>query len=161
MNSKILKLVDNTNGNEFTISYENLSKDFLESIILHKVDVLPNGFRFVDEFVKLFNVNDFGFLMYTTIRDPFERAVSLYNYINSSISSHEPNHKSLGLLTFDQYISSSEAEDSWLIRNLLDLPDSERAIGLTFRTGWRPTNVQEKFLDIIRKTAKMKSEKYI
>jgi len=125
LNSKILKLVDNTNGNEFTISYENLSKDFLESIILHKVDVLPNGFRFVDEFVKLFNVNDFGFLMYTTIRDPFERAVSLYNYINSSISSHEPNHKSLGLLTFDQYISSSEAEDSWLIRNLLDLPDSE------------------------------------
>jgi hypothetical protein len=48
-----------------------------------------------------------------------------------------------------------------LVQLPIDLPDSERAIGLTFRTGWRPTNVQEKFLDIIRKTAKMKSDKYI
>lgn len=126
--NKILNPVDNTDGSEFTISFKNLNKNFLESIIVHKVDVLPDGFRCVDEFMKLFNANDFAFLMYTTIRDPFDRAVSLYNYVNSSISSHEPNHKSLNFLTFDQYISSSEVEDSWLIRNLLDLPNSKKIL---------------------------------
>lgn len=34
----------------------------------------------------------------------------------------------------------------------VDLPGSERAIGLTFRKGWAPTPVQKRFLDIIRQS---------
>lgn len=37
----------------------------------------------------------------------------------------------------------------------IDLPDSERPIGLTFRSGWSPTPLQRKFLDIIREKARM------
>ena len=73
-----------------------------------------------------------------------------------------------GLLSRGEYVSITskrqievEEQLGQLVQLPIDLPDSERAIGLTFRTGWRPTNVQEKFLDIIRKTAKMKSDKYI
>jgi DNA-binding transcriptional LysR family regulator len=36
----------------------------------------------------------------------------------------------------------------------IELPDSERPIGLTFRSGWTPTPLQSKFLDIIREKAR-------
>jgi hypothetical protein len=38
-----------------------------------------------------------------------------------------------------------------LVRLPVDLPGSERAIGLTFRKNWSPTPVQRRFLDIIRR----------
>lgn len=40
-----------------------------------------------------------------------------------------------------------------LVQLPIDLPESGRVIGLTFRSGWRPTPVQKKFLDIIRESA--------
>ena len=40
-----------------------------------------------------------------------------------------------------------------LVRLPIALPGSERAIGLTFRKGWRPTPIQNSFLDIIRRNA--------
>jgi DNA-binding transcriptional LysR family regulator len=36
----------------------------------------------------------------------------------------------------------------------IELPDSERPIGLTFRSGWTPTPLQSKFLDILREKAR-------
>jgi hypothetical protein len=45
-----------------------------------------------------------------------------------------------------------------LVQLPIDLPESDRPIGLTFRTGWKPTPVQNKFLDIIRQIAVVKSE---
>lgn len=44
-----------------------------------------------------------------------------------------------------------EEELERLVQLPIDLPESGRAIGLTFRAGWHPTPVQKKFLDIIRK----------
>lgn len=35
----------------------------------------------------------------------------------------------------------------------IDLPDSERPIGLTFRLGWRPTPTQSQFIDLLREAA--------
>ena len=65
-----------------------------------------------------------------------------------------------GLLSRGDYISIAskrqiEAEEQYgtLVQLPIELPESERAIGLTFRTGWTPTPVQERFLDIIRKKA--------
>ena len=41
-----------------------------------------------------------------------------------------------------------------LVQLPIDLPESGRPIGLTFRTGWIPTPVQKRFLDILRGVAK-------
>ncbi|MCY3879161.1 MAG: LysR family transcriptional regulator [Rhodobacteraceae bacterium] len=40
-----------------------------------------------------------------------------------------------------------------VIRLPIELPDSERAIGLTFRSRWSPTPLQNRLLDIIRQVA--------
>lgn len=69
-----------------------------------------------------------------------------------------------GLLARGDYISIAsrrqiEMEEHLrqLVQLPIALPDSERAIGLTFRTGWTPTPAQEKFLDIVRDKARQQN----
>ena len=64
-------------------------------------------------------------LNFTVLREPFERSVSLYHYIKSDKSKHEPTHDSITSSSFLEYIQSDELEDSWLIRHLLDMQDSQ------------------------------------
>lgn len=66
-----------------------------------------------------------------------------------------------GLVSRGDYISIAslrqiEVEEQMgaLVQLPIDLPDSDRPIGLTFRRGWTPTPIQQKFLDIIRKEAR-------
>ncbi|WBU63015.1 LysR family transcriptional regulator [Paracoccus aerodenitrificans] len=35
----------------------------------------------------------------------------------------------------------------------IDIPDSNRPVGLTIRTGWQPTGAQQEFLDMLRQTS--------
>ena len=63
-------------------------------------------------------------LNFTVLRNPYDRALSIFNYIKSDNSSHEPNHDCLVSKSFQEYIESDELEDSWFLRNLLDMPDS-------------------------------------
>jgi DNA-binding transcriptional LysR family regulator len=65
-----------------------------------------------------------------------------------------------GLAARGNYISIAslrqievEADMGMLVALPIELPDSGRPIGLTFRSGWTPTPLQQKFLDIIRKEA--------
>ena len=65
-----------------------------------------------------------------------------------------------GLLSRGDYISIAskrqiqvEEQNGTLVQLPIDLPESERAIGFTFRTGWTPTPVQQRFLEIIRQKA--------
>jgi hypothetical protein len=64
-------------------------------------------------------------LNFTVLRDPFARSISLYHYIKGDKSKHEPTHDSIISANFLEYIQSSELEDSWLIRHLLDMQDSQ------------------------------------
>ena len=64
-------------------------------------------------------------LNFTVLREPFERSISLYHYIKGDKSKHEPTHDSIVSSNFLEYIQSSELEDSWLIRHLLDMQDSQ------------------------------------
>ncbi len=64
-------------------------------------------------------------LNFTVLRDPFARSISIYHYIKSDKSKHEPTHNSISSDNFLEYIQSSELEDSWLIRHLLDMQDSQ------------------------------------
>lgn len=70
-----------------------------------------------------------------------------------------------GLLSRGNYVSIAskrqievERQLGQLVQLPIDLPESDRPIGLTFRTGWKPTPVQNKFLDIIRQIAVVKSQ---
>lgn len=64
-------------------------------------------------------------LNFTVLRNPYDRALSIFNYIKSDSSSHEPNHDCLISKSFQEYIESDELEDSWFLRNLLDMPDNQ------------------------------------
>jgi len=64
-------------------------------------------------------------LNFTVLRNPYDRALSIFNYIKSDNSSHEPNHDCLTSKNFQEYIESYELEDSWFLRNLLDMPDDQ------------------------------------
>ena len=63
-------------------------------------------------------------LNFTVLRNPYDRALSIFNYIKSDNSSHEPNHDCLTSKSFEEYIQSDEVEDSWFLRSLMDMPDS-------------------------------------
>ena len=47
-----------------------------------------------------------------------------------------------------------ELEHGTLVALPVALPNNSRPIGLTFRTGWRPTATQARFLDHLRHRAK-------
>ena len=63
-------------------------------------------------------------LHFTVLRDPYKRAQSLFHYLTSDESSHEPTHDSIQAKNFEDYIQSDEVEDSWFLRSLVDMPDS-------------------------------------
>jgi hypothetical protein len=60
---------------------------------------------------------------FTVLRNPFERAFSLYSYLTNSGSRHEPTHGMIVASSFEEYIRSSQLEESWLIRNLREISD--------------------------------------
>jgi hypothetical protein len=64
-------------------------------------------------------------LHFSVLRNPYDRALSIFNYIKSDNSSHEPNHDCLISQSFQEYIESDELEDSWFLRNLLDMPEDQ------------------------------------
>lgn len=64
-------------------------------------------------------------LHFTVLRDPYKRAQSLFHYLTSDESSHEPTHDSIQAKNFEDYIQSDEVEDSWFLRNLLDMADDK------------------------------------
>lgn len=83
--------------------------------------LLTNGF--IDKICNALNRTPF---FCTILRNPLSRALSLYNYITTEQSKHEFTHNSIKSKTFEEYISSYEVEDSWLIRSLLRVPNNEQ-----------------------------------
>ena len=70
---------------------------------------------------------------YCLLRDSFTRARSIYNYLKSFESSHESTHGRIKSETFEEYLSSHELEDSWLIRCINGMQDSQPISGLEFK----------------------------
>lgn len=64
-------------------------------------------------------------LNFTVLRDPYERCKSLYNYLKSDSSKHEPTHNSIISENFLDFLISDEVEDSWFMRNILDIPEGQ------------------------------------
>lgn len=59
---------------------------------------------------------------YTIMRSPLNREQSLYNYLSSSYSSHEPSHGRISSENFEQYIFT-ELADNWVTREVAGVPE--------------------------------------
>ena len=81
-----------------------------------------DSIEFIDKVCAMYNRQRINFI---GLREPFSRAISLFNYIKSSDSDHEVFQDEIVSSTFEEYIESKELEDSWLIRQLLCLNWSE------------------------------------
>lgn len=68
---------------------------------------------------------DEPFVRFMLLREPFNRSVSLYNYLTTDRSKHELTHGSIQSTSLEQYLTSYEVEDCWLLRALLDLPNDK------------------------------------
>ena len=77
---------------------------------------------FFDNFLSKIGLSP---IYYCTLREPYDRAVSLYYYINGASSAHEPTHNQIKSNSIEDYLCSYELEDSWLIRVLTGLEDSQ------------------------------------
>ena len=59
------------------------------------------------------------------LREPYGRTLSLFSYLRSPQSAHEPSHKVYDSNTFIEHLNSPQLQGSWLIHNLLNVPDPE------------------------------------
>ena len=71
-------------------------------------------------------LNDYEELYsFICLRETYDRTQSLFSYLKSTQSQHESTYGVLDNLSFEEYINSIYLEDSWLIRTLNNIPDSE------------------------------------
>jgi hypothetical protein len=113
------------------IDIENLKEISSKNrITLFSIIIEDEGAKLIKTglFDSLCNQNNSDAAYCTILREPFDRCQSIYSYITSSSSSHEPTHGAIKFKTFEAYLNSYQLEDSWLIRNLIDIPDSSREI---------------------------------
>lgn len=98
------------------------TKDILPFCVI--IDPMEAGWK--DAEVVINNIVNYSgresALHFAVLRDPFERARSVFHYLKSEDSSHEPTHGSLLSLNFSEYLQSNEVEDSWFLRSILNLP---------------------------------------
>ena len=89
------------------------SNDCLAS---HMKDVLfiviePAGIKLRDNLLYNIDIIKYQFM---TIRHPFDRAQSMYNYITSEASRHEPSHNTIKDQTFEEYMQNANYEKNWI-----------------------------------------------
>lgn len=71
---------------------------------------------------------------FTLLRNPFDRQQSLYNYLTSDQSRHEPSHGMFDHATFEQFAASDQVEDSWFIRTMCGMHHSTPMNGNWYNT---------------------------
>ena len=110
------------------LSVEDLTEDILQRLSIHSVFIEGRGFRHTETSLKslfLF-LAKFSLHKFTILREPFSREQSLYNYLTSEKSKHEYSHGIFKSASFEEHLVSKQLQDSWLIRNLSDIPTSEK-----------------------------------
>jgi hypothetical protein len=124
-------------------------KEFIEEIsnnnlFVFSILIEPGGVKYIKNNVydQICEKNNSTPFYYTIFRDPYERALSLYNYLTSFLSNHERTHGLIKAATFEEYLVSYQLEDSWLIRELLGLPDN---IGISHEHFQQACTILDKF----------------
>ena len=99
----------------------NFPKGLFKNVFLFAMIVHAPGFRVFRKLLRL--AAGYSFHNFMILRDSFSRAQSFYNYIISENSTHEDTHGLINSKTLEEYILSEKMEDSWLIRNILNMDD--------------------------------------
>lgn len=102
------------------VDIEDLNFNDLDVYFLEVCDVSFNSYK--DDIYKNLphNLRPYEFLI---LREPYSRIESIYSYIQSARSKHEPSHDSFSGMSFEEYLNSPLLEGGWLIRNLIGIPN--------------------------------------
>ena len=129
-NAEIFKNFQNTR-NLFFVDYKNLDVIMAalrnKQLSLFALCITPEGISSLKtrKYAALFEAVEAEPVYFTLFREPFSRAISMFNYLNSEKSYHEPTHGRLKQhSSFNSYIVSPEAEEGWLVRRLTAIPDA-------------------------------------
>lgn len=96
----------------------------LEKATIQSIAVQDSGFRrFSDDWHEV--LKDQTVYKYTCLRDPYSRCQSMFNYLKSPKSHHEPHHDVFKDMLFIEYLNSFYLEDSWLIKNTNQMNDQD------------------------------------
>jgi len=107
----------------YKVNIDNITEDFIKNINILSIVIESRGFREYKSILeKMYIKNAYKWII---LRNTFETCRSLYYYLNSSKSSHEPTHGALRFSNFEEYLKSEKLTDSWLIRNLTNLENSK------------------------------------
>jgi hypothetical protein len=107
------------------VNIEDLTDDILQNLSVYSVFVEGRGFRYIKTLLEpLFRFLSAKFNLYkfTILREPFSREQSLYHYLTSDKSKHEPTHGRFTSSSFEEHLASKQLQDSWIIRNLSNEP---------------------------------------
>lgn len=107
------------------LNIEDLTLKILKGVTLHSVFIEGRGFRLTGTLLEplLKFLNKLDLYKFIILRDPFSREQSLYHYLTSDKSKHEQTHGRLVSPSFREHVMSNQLQDSWLIRNLVNIPN--------------------------------------
>jgi hypothetical protein len=126
-----------SSGSKFETGYlrttlSNCSKIKWSNFFLFSVVIEADGFVIDDKILKIFSESfsnekktQIKYLKHLILRNPYARARSFFNYITSDKSKHERTHGKIVYSTFKEYLQSLHIEDSWIIRVMCNMPDTE------------------------------------
>jgi len=126
------------NSNDFKLEFESnphvdrISEDIFitnlkcKNLHLFSFTFDPVGNSFLNNFIFADKVSEIlkkKLCYFTILRDPFQRALSLFSYLQSADSIHEKTHNIYAGLDIETYLRSYAVEDSYAIRALCGLHD--------------------------------------
>lgn len=74
---------------------------------------------------QILNITNRKRFDFAILRNPYDKAVSLFSYLSSDRSKHEPTHNAIIYDQLSDYLRSYQLEDSWLIRDLMNMTDNQ------------------------------------
>lgn len=101
---------------EWEINLTDITEELLNSVFLFAVIIESCGF--INRKSVLDKLSRYKIQQFLILREPFSRSQSIFNYLTTEASKHEPTHDVIVSGTFEEYVKSFYLEDSWLIRNL-------------------------------------------
>lgn len=123
---RVVDFAKKNNLSEFdeSVYYLDLLDERIKNIIscsdIFTAIIQPRGLKYLksDVFENFFYANDeIVFKFYFPLRDPVERLKSLFFYLKSENSKHEPTHAIYKSNTFEDFIIN-EAPDNWIVSQL-------------------------------------------
>ncbi|MDB4348340.1 hypothetical protein OAA62_00335 [bacterium] len=110
----------------FKCNLKDLKSEHIKKLFVFSIIIESEGFSHYQEMLDLMRYGKFRFNKCLILRDPFLRAQSMFNYLSQKKESgHEPTSGVIQPKNIKDYMKSTFIEDSWVIRNFLNLPNSE------------------------------------